>query len=32
MEVWQRGYKTFLVLNSNEYEISTAHKNKNTDK
>ena len=22
-----QGYKTFFMLNSNEYEISTAHKN-----
>ena len=28
-----RGYKTLIfMLNSNEHEISTAHKNKNTDK
>ena len=27
-----RGYKTFFMLNSIEYEISTAHKNLNTDK
>ena len=24
---WPRGYKTFLMLNSAEHEISTAHKN-----
>ena len=27
-----RGYKTFFMLNSAEHEISTAHKNYNTDK
>ena len=27
-----RGYKTFFVLNSTEYEISTAHKTKNAEK
>ena len=29
---WPRGYKTFFMLNSTEHEISTAHKNKNTNK
>ena len=27
-----QGYKTFFMLNSTEHEISTAHKNLNTDK
>ena len=27
-----RGYKTFFMLNSTEHEISTGHKNLNTDK
>ena len=27
-----RGYKTFFMLNSTEHEISSAHKNYNTDK
>ena len=27
-----RGYKTFFKLNSTEHEITTAHKNENTDK
>ena len=26
--IWTRGYKTIFVLNSNEHEISTAHKTK----
>ena len=28
--VWPRGYKTFLMLNSAEHEISTAHKYSNS--
>ena len=24
--IWPRGYKTFFMLNSTEYKISTAHK------
>ena len=28
LEAWLRGYKTFFMLNSTEYEISTAHKTK----
>ena len=27
-----QGYKTFFMLNSTEHEISTAHKNQNTDR
>ena len=27
-----RGYKTFFMLISAEYELSTGHKNENTDK
>ena len=27
-----QGYKSFFMLNSTEHEISTAHKNQNTDK
>ena len=29
---WPQGYKTFIMLNSTEHKISTAHKNWNTDK
>ena len=31
-EPWSRGYKTFVKLNLTEHEISTAHKNSNSDK
>ena len=31
-DAWPRGYDTFFMLNSTEHEISTAHKNLNTDK
>ena len=32
IEIWQQGYKTFFILNSAVYEISTAHKVKNAEK
>ena len=31
-EAWPRGYKTFFMLNSVEYEILNAHKYKNIEK
>ena len=31
-ENWPRGYKTFFILNSVEYEILNAHKYKNIKK
>ena len=32
LKIRLRGYKTFFMLNSTKHEISTAHKNWNTDK
>ena len=32
LQTWPQGYKTFFMLSSTKHNISTAHKNYNTDK
>ena len=32
IEIWHQGNRTFIMLNSAEHEISTAHKDKHAEK